>query len=326
MANPACTSTRTSPLWIGSGNGSAGSKPRPNLPSTRQAPHVTERDAPVHQFGDVDAAVAQRAAVLVGFRDLGGEGHDAFESLDEVDGQYRRASHVPNSRTPTRARSVRAVTPEEHLARMRVEYGSVEKDGSSDLDGDWLDDGWIALLRKWLTDAERTGISEPNAMVVGTVDARGWPVTRTVLCKSVDESGISFYTNYDSDKGEQLAAQPHASVTFPWYALGRQVHVRGAVTKVSPEATANYWNNRPRGSQLGAWASHQSKPIASRAELMQQLADVTERFADLEAVPVPPNWGGYLVAPDVVEFWQGRENRMHNRIRVAEGHVERLQP
>jgi pyridoxamine 5'-phosphate oxidase len=192
------------------------------------------------------------------------------------------------------------------------------------------------LLRKWLGDAERAGISEPNAMVLGTVDAAGWPVTRTVLCKSVDESGISFYTNYDSDKGEQLAAQPHASVTFPWYALGRQVHVRGAVTKVSPEATANYWNNRPRGSQLGAWASHQSKPIASRAALMQQLADVTERFADVETVPVPPNWGGYLVAPDVVEFWQGRENRVHNRIRVSgpaalaatssEGTVQRLQP
>jgi pyridoxamine 5'-phosphate oxidase len=228
------------------------------------------------------------------------------------------------------------VAGEEHLARMRVEYGSVEKDGSTDLDADWLADGWIALLRKWLGDAERAGISEPNAMVLGTVDAAGWPVTRTVLCKSVDESGISFYTNYDSDKGEQLAAQPHASVTFPWYALGRQVHVRGAVTKVSPEATANYWNNRPRGSQLGAWASHQSKPIASRAALMQQLADVTERFADVETVPVPPNWGGYLVAPDVVEFWQGRENRVHNRIRVSggaalaatssEGTVQRLQP
>jgi pyridoxamine 5'-phosphate oxidase len=209
---------------------------------------------------------------------------------------------------------------------MRVEYGSVEKDGSTDLDADWLADGWIALLRKWLGDAERAGISEPNAMVLATVDAAGWPVTRTVLCKSVDESGISFYTNYDSDKGEQLAAQPHASVTFPWYALGRQVHVRGAVTKVSPEATADYWNRRPRGSQLGAWASQQSKPIASREVLMRQLADVTERFADLDAVPVPPNWGGYLVAPDVVEFWQGRENRVHNRIRVDATGIQRLQP
>jgi pyridoxamine 5'-phosphate oxidase len=209
---------------------------------------------------------------------------------------------------------------------MRVEYGSVEKDGSGDLDADWLADGWVALLRKWLADAERAGVAEPNAMVVGTVDQLGRPVTRTVLCKSVDESGISFYTNYDSAKGEELAARPYASATFPWFLLGRQVHVRGAVSKVSPEATADYWSNRPRGSQLGAWASHQSKPIASRAALLEQLADVTQRFADDEAVPVPPNWGGYLIAPEVVEFWQGRENRVHNRIRVAEGRVERLQP
>ena len=209
---------------------------------------------------------------------------------------------------------------------MRVEYGSVEKDGSGDLDADWLADGWVALLRKWLADAERAGVAEPNAMVVGTVDGLGRPVTRTVLCKSVDETGISFYTNYDSAKGGELAASPYASATFPWFLLGRQVHVRGPVTKVSAEATADYWSKRPRGSQLGAWASHQSHPIASRGALLEQLADVTQRFADHDVVPVPPNWGGYLIAPEVVEFWQGRENRVHNRIRVTEGRVERLQP
>lgn len=209
---------------------------------------------------------------------------------------------------------------------MRVEYGSVEKDGSVDLDADWLDVGWVALLNQWMTEAHQVGVSEPNAMVVGTVDADGRPVTRTVLCKGVDESGISFYTNYDSDKGGQLAARPYASATFPWYQMGRQVHVRGAVTKLSPQATADYWSKRPRGSQLGAWASHQSRPIASRAALMQQLAEVTERFADVEQVPVPPHWGGYLIAAEVVEFWQGRENRVHNRIRIQAGAVERLQP
>ncbi|NVN50005.1 pyridoxamine 5'-phosphate oxidase [Mycolicibacterium hippocampi] len=214
----------------------------------------------------------------------------------------------------------------EHLARMRVEYGSVEKDGSGDLDADWLDVGWVALLGSWMTEAEQAGVSEPNAMVVGTVDNDGRPVTRTVLCKSVDESGISFYTNYDSDKGDQLAATPYASATFPWYLLGRQVHLRGPVTKVAAEETADYWSKRPRGSQLGAWASQQSRPIDSRAALMQQLADVTERFADVEDVPVPPHWGGYLIAPEVVEFWQGRENRVHNRIRVRGSIVERLQP
>ena len=209
---------------------------------------------------------------------------------------------------------------------MRVEYGSVEKDGSGDLDADWLDAGWVALLGSWMAEAEQAGVAEPNAMVVGTVDSEGRPVTRTVLCKSVDESGISFYTNYDSDKGEQLAANPYASATFPWYSLGRQVHIRGPVTKVSPEATAAYWANRPRGSQLGAWASLQSRPIASRAALLQQLSDVTERFADADQVPVPPHWGGYLIAPEAVEFWQGRENRVHNRIRVRGSLVERLQP
>lgn len=209
---------------------------------------------------------------------------------------------------------------------MRVEYGSVEKDGSGDLDADWLDVGWVALLGSWMTEAEQAGVSEPNAMVVGTVDNDGRPVTRTVLCKSVDESGISFYTNYDSDKGDQLAATPYASATFPWYLLGRQVHLRGPVTKVAAEETADYWSKRPRGSQLGAWASRQSRPIDSRAALMQQLADVTERFADVEDVPVPPHWGGYLIAPEVVEFWQGRENRVHNRIRVRGSIVERLQP
>jgi pyridoxamine 5'-phosphate oxidase len=209
---------------------------------------------------------------------------------------------------------------------MRVEYGSVEKDGSADLSADWLDDGWLALLRKWIRDAEQAGVAEPNAMVISTV-RQGRPVSRTVLCKGVDETGITFFTNYSSAKGADLAVTPYASATFPWYLLGRQVHVRGAVSKVSAQVTADYWGTRPRGSQLGAWASHQSQPIASRAALMKQLADVTERFAESDTVPVPPNWGGYLIAPDEVEFWQGRESRVHNRVRVDEGgRVERLQP
>ena len=219
-----------------------------------------------------------------------------------------------------------ATEDDERLAAMRVEYGSSEKDGSGDLDADWLADGWVALLHNWLADAERAGVAEPNAMVVGTVDAAGRPVTRTVLCKSMADSGITFFTNYDSAKGEDIASRPYVSATFPWFLLGRQVHIRGPVTKVSAEVTEDYWRHRPRGSQLGAWASQQSRPIASRAALLDQLADVTRRFADLDEVPVPPNWGGYLVAPEVVEFWQGRENRVHNRIRLTGGNVERLQP
>lgn len=208
---------------------------------------------------------------------------------------------------------------------MRVEYGSVEKDGSSDLDVDWLAEGWLALLHKWIHDAEAAGIAEPNAMVLATV-ADGRPVTRTVLCKSVEADGVTFYTNYESAKGSELAATPHASVTFPWYALGRQVHVHGPVTKVSPAETAEYWARRPRGSQLGAWASEQSRPVGSRADLLSRLDEVTARFAGDEQVPVPPHWGGYRMAPDVVEFWQGRENRIHNRIRVTGDRIERLQP
>ena len=210
---------------------------------------------------------------------------------------------------------------------MRVEYGSAEKDGSPDLDVSWLADGWVALLRKWIGDAEQAGVAEPNAMVLGTVDRAGRPATRSVLCKSVDETGVTFYTNYDSAKADELAATPYASVTFPWYDLGRQVHIRGRVSKVSVQATADYWSKRPRGSQLGAWASEQSRPIESRAALLYRLARVSERFAERDEVPVPPNWGGYLISPDIVEFWQGRENRVHNRIRVMQsGGVERLQP
>ena len=213
----------------------------------------------------------------------------------------------------------------QHLAKMRKEYGSKERDGSPDLDVDWLDGGWLALLRRWIGDAERGGVAEPNAMVLATV-SDGRPVSRSVLCKGVDEDGIVFFSNYDSAKGNQLAQTPYASATFPWYLLNRQFHIRGPVSKVDPQATQNYWNNRPRGSQLGAWASHQSRPIASRAALVDQLAGVTKRFADEEKVPVPPNWGGYRIAPAEIEFWQGREDRLHNRIRVVDGRVERLQP
>ncbi|MFA5709809.1 pyridoxamine 5'-phosphate oxidase [Mycolicibacterium sp.] len=222
------------------------------------------------------------------------------------------------------------------LRAMRVEYGSVEKDDSVDLDVDWLgadpSTGWLTLLRSWVADAERSGIAEPNAIVLATV-RDGLPACRSVLCKGVDADGVTFYTNYTSAKAVELAETPYAAVTFPWYPLGRQVHVRGTVTKVGADETADYWSKRPRGAQLGAWASQQSQPIASRADLLAQFAEVSERFAELEQVPVPPHWGGYRVAADVVEFWQGRANRVHNRIRVLrdEGpsgvwRVERLQP
>ncbi|KXP04194.1 pyridoxamine 5'-phosphate oxidase [Tsukamurella pseudospumae] len=196
-----------------------------------------------------------------------------------------------------------------------------------DLQPEDLAAGWVPLWRSWFDEAVATHVPEPNAMVLATVDDAGLPATRTVLCKGLDERGVVFYTNYGSDKARALEANPVAAVTFPWIAIHRQVHVRGAVTKVLPEETAAYWAERPRGSQLGAWASDQSRPVASRAEMADRFAEVEARFEGVD-VPVPPEWGGYRIAPQVVEFWQGRENRVHNRVRlVAPDYAAvRLQP
>ncbi|MBF6206008.1 MULTISPECIES: pyridoxamine 5'-phosphate oxidase [Nocardia] len=221
------------------------------------------------------------------------------------------------------------------LAAMRVDYGGLPHGGNDDIDLDetWLAGGWEPLLRHWIEQATAVGIAEPNAMVLATVslaDGTPRPVARTVLCKGLSPDGVIFYTNYDSAKGAQLTAVPYAAVTFVWPALGRQVHLRGAVERVPAETTAAYWRSRPRDSQLGAWASRQSEPIGSRAELDRTLAEATARFADVDEIPVPPHWGGFLVRPDEVEFWQGRRGRLHNRIRVRiaddTSTVERLQP
>ncbi|MCC3328686.1 pyridoxamine 5'-phosphate oxidase [Nocardia abscessus] len=221
------------------------------------------------------------------------------------------------------------------LAAMRVDYGGLPHGGNEDVDLDetWLAGGWEPLLRHWIEQATAVGIAEPNAMVLATVslaDGTPRPVARTVLCKGLSPDGVIFYTNYESAKGAQLTAVPYAAVTFVWPALGRQVHLRGAVERVPAETTAAYWRSRPRDSQLGAWASRQSAPIGSRAELDRTLAEATERFADVDEIPVPPHWGGFLVRPDEVEFWQGRRGRLHNRIRVRIEHgatsVDRLQP
>ncbi|MGW0248051.1 pyridoxamine 5'-phosphate oxidase [Nocardia goodfellowii] len=225
--------------------------------------------------------------------------------------------------------------PSTDLAGMRVDYGVLHSGSGedTDLDETWLAGGWEPLLRHWIEQATAVGIAEPNAMVLATVSLAGGtprPVARTVLCKGLSPAGVTFYTNYDSAKGTQLAGVPFAAATFLWPALGRQVHVRGAVEKTPPETTTLYWRSRPRESQLGAWASQQSRPVGSRAELDRILAETTERFAEVDDIPVPPHWGGYLLRPDEVEFWQGRRGRLHNRIvaRIsADGmRVQRLQP
>lgn len=176
---------------------------------------------------------------------------------------------------------------------------------------------WDAQLAAWLAEATAAGLPEPNAMVLATVStdsADAAPSSRTVLCKGIDERGVVFYTNYTSAKSRDLRSNRRASVTFPWYGLHRQVHVRGSVEQVSREETAAYWATRPRGSQLGAWASPQSVVLSSRRVLEDSLQAITKRFVDAEEVPVPPHWGGWLLRPERVEFWQGRGDRLHDRL------------
>ncbi len=190
--------------------------------------------------------------------------------------------------------------------------------------------GWLEQLQAWFDEASaHPGITEANAVQLATADPAGRPSVRTVLVKAIDERGLVFYTGYESAKGRELAANPWASAVFAWLALERQVRLSGAVERVSAAETAAYFASRPRGSQLGAWASPQSEVVASRAVLGERLAQVTEQFADRE-VPPPPNWGGYLLRPDAVEFWQGRADRLHDRLRYRSTEtgwrVERLAP
>lgn len=197
----------------------------------------------------------------------------------------------------------------EQLAAMRVDYRT------EGFDIDTLAPTWHEQLAAWFAEAEAAEVPEPNAMVLATVRDDGRPSSRTVLCKGLDERGIVFYTNYTSAKSHDLRVTRYASATFPWYALHRQVHVRGTVELVSPEETQAYWSTRPRGSQLGAWASAQSVVVRDRRVLDDALAAITQRFSGDEEVPVPQHWGGWRIRPEQVEFWQGRTNRMHDRLR-----------
>src|SRR5689334_10862775 len=189
-----------------------------------------------------------------------------------------------------------AATPDpEELAALRREYGD------SGLDHPDLTADPMAMFRRWLHDAVVAGLHEPNAMVVSTVSAEGRPSSRMVLLKGVDEQGLVFYTNYDSRKGAELAGNPHCAVLFPWHDLQRQVRFEGRAERISREESRHYFATRPRASQLGAWASPQSAEVSSREELEQRYAEVEDRFGTAD-VPLPENWGGYLVVPELVEF------------------------
>ena len=179
-------------------------------------------------------------------------------------------------------------------------------------EGDLLDDP-VAMFRGWYDDAHAAGLYEPNAMVVSTADGAGRPSARLVLLKGVSDEGFVFFTNKLSRKGVELQANPRCALLFPWHPLERQVRVDGAAELLPQDAVDAYFAVRPRGSQLGAWASHQSRPVASRDELDREYAAFEARF-DGADVPTPEEWGGYLVRPEVVEFWQGRPGRMHDRL------------
>jgi pyridoxamine 5'-phosphate oxidase len=206
--------------------------------------------------------------------------------------------------------------------RTDYDWGTLSED---DADPDPL-----AQLTAWLAEAEAAGVPEPNAMAVATVDATGRPSVRNVLLRGLDEAaGLSFFTNYESHKGHDLAGNPNVCLLFSWLGLHRQVKVTGVVEPIDAAGNDEYFASRPRDSQIGAWASRQSRVISGREELDRAVAEVTARFEGT-AVPRPPHWGGYAVRPVEFEFWQGRPSRLHDRLHfVRHGdhwRIERLSP
>jgi pyridoxamine 5'-phosphate oxidase len=174
----------------------------------------------------------------------------------------------------------------------------------------------LELFREWFDAAREAGVRFPETMTLATATADGAPSARMVLLKGADEDGFVFFTGYESRKAEELAANPHAALVFYWQPLGRQVRVEGPVERVSKEESAEYFATRPRGSQLAAWTSRQSRPLGDRAELERRYADV-EREHEGREVPLPPHWGGFRLRPDAIEFWEHRDNRLHDRFRYT---------
>jgi pyridoxamine 5'-phosphate oxidase len=175
-----------------------------------------------------------------------------------------------------------------------------------------LDDDAIAQLEAWLAEA-RAAVPQADAMTLATADRDGRPSARVVLLRAIEAGGLVFFTNRASRKGRELAENPHAAVVFHWWELGRQVRVEGTVVEVNEADSTAYWKRRPRDSQIAAWASPQSLPLADRSDLAARVAEIEERFQGA-AVPLPSFWGGYRLLPETVEFWRHRENRLHDRV------------
>jgi pyridoxamine 5'-phosphate oxidase len=217
------------------------------------------------------------------------------------------------------------MTPPTFLADLRREYARARLD-----EADVSHDPLVEFAR-WFAEAQEAQVKDPNAMTLATATAEGKPSARIVLLKGVDERGFVFFTDYRSRKSGELEANPRAALVFYWAELDRQVRITGGVSLTTREESERYFKTRPLGSRLGAWASHQSQVIPGRVALEADLREIEERFGDGD-VPLPPHWGGYRVVPDTIEFWQGRESRLHDRIRyVREAggkgwKVERLSP